>query len=75
MKYGKYTAEEILKGLLYESGNAMLKVSVISIEAAKSNHMYGTTGSQRQIMALDIEVNGDMANGHDDETEHGSPWK
>lgn len=64
--YGKYTADEILKGLMYEMGKAVMKVSVLSIEAAKNSPLYGSTGLHRQSMALDIEVNTDMANGNDE---------
>lgn len=63
--FGKYTAEEVLKGILFENPKLMLKINVLSIEAAKNSPLYGVTGFNRQTMALDCEVNADMANGHD----------
>lgn len=66
-KYGRYTAEEILKGFILENGIEILNVNILSIEAAKDIQLYGVSNTERQVMALDIDTNTDMANGFEDE--------
>lgn len=51
-RYGNYTAEEILKGAMREYGMDLLKIKKSSIESAKRDQLYGTTGNEFQGMML-----------------------